>query len=135
MSSTKRTDRVAGEIHAILADALRSEVKDPRITAITLTGVRLSADLGVAKVMFTPLGGEGDVAAISRGLHAASGFLRRELGRRLQLRHVPALVFEYDDNLDDAIRMTSLLSRMEEEDNARDLGRAQQAADEGDEGE
>ena len=119
MSSPKRHERVAGEIHAVLADALRTRIKDPRVTPISITNVRLSPDLSVAVVYFTPLGGEGDRRELLGGLKAANGFLRRELGARLRLRHVPEIHFRLDDGLDDAIRLTSLLSRMEEEDRAR----------------
>ncbi len=119
MPSSNRNERVAGEIHAILADALRTRVKDPRITPISLTGVRVTRDLGTATVHFTPLGGEGDLKAIQAGLRAATGFLRREIGSQLRLRHAPELVFEPDTGLDDAIRLTSLLERMEAEDAAR----------------
>ena len=119
MPSPKRHERVAGEIHAVLADALRTRIKDPRVTAVSLTDVRLSPDLGVAWVYFTPLGGVGDPKTLKAGLKAATGFLRREIGQKLSLRHVPSLEFLLDDKLDDAIRMTSLLIRMEEEDKVR----------------
>lgn len=120
MSSSNRNERVAGEIHAILADALRTRIKDPRVGPLSLTGVRVSRDLGTAVVYFTPLGGEGNPALIAEGLRAATGFLRREIGRQLRLRHAPELVFRLDEGIDDAIRLTSLLGRMEEEDASRD---------------
>lgn len=119
MSSPKRHERVAGEIHAVLADALRTRIKDPRVTPVSITGVRLSPDLSVAVVYYTPLGGAGDSRELESGLRAAGGFLRRELGQQLRLRHVPELQFRLDAGLDEAIRLTSLLSRMEEEDRAR----------------
>lgn len=120
MSSSNRNERVAGEIHAILADALRTRIKDPRVGPLSLTGVRVSRDLGTAVVYFTPLGGEGNPTLIAEGLRAATGFLRREIGRQLRLRHAPELVFRLDEGIDDAIRLTSLLGRMEEEDATRE---------------
>lgn len=129
MSSSNRNERVAGEIHAILADALRTRIKDPRITPLSLTGVNVTRDLGTATVFFTPLGGDGDIKAITAGLQAASGFLRREIGQKLRLRHAPDLVFRPDVGIDEAIRLTSLLSRMEEQDAARDAARAAEDAD------
>lgn len=124
MSSPNRTERVAGEIQAILADALRRDVKDPRITPITITRVRVAGDMGKAWVHFAPLGGGGDPKQIQQGLRAASGFLRRELGKAMSLRHVPELVFQHDDGIDDAVRLTSLLDRMEREDLAREAAEA-----------
>ena len=119
MSAQKRTERVAGEIQAILADALRRGVKDPRITPITLTSVRVSGDLGVAWVSYAPLGGDGDTRQIARGLRAASGYLRHEIGRQMHLRHIPELKFELDSGLDESLRLTNLLTQMEAEDRAK----------------
>ncbi len=119
MSSSNRNERVAGEIHAILASALRTRIKDPRISPLSLTGVSVTRDLGTATIYFTPLGGDGDLAAISAGLKAATGFLRREILSQLRLRHAPELVFKPDLGIDEAIRLTSMLARMEEEDAAR----------------
>jgi ribosome-binding factor A len=119
MTGNNRNERVAGEIHAILAEALRTRIKDPRIGLISLTGVRVTRDLGTATVYFTPLGGEGDVKRMGEGLRAASGFLRREIGRQLRLRVSPELVFKPDTGVDEAVRLTALLERMEEEDAAR----------------
>ena len=133
MTGNNRNERVAGEIHAILAEALRTRIKDPRIGLVSLTGVRVTRDLGTATVYFTPLGGEGDSARIAEGLRAASGFLRREVGRQLRLRQAPELVFKPDTGIDEAVRLTALLERMEEEDAARaadaDAGAAEPGED------
>lgn len=128
MSSPNRTERVAGEIQAILADALRKGVKDPRITPITLTRVRVAGDMGKAWVHYAPLGGDGNPKLIQQGLRAASGFLRREIGKAMSLRHVPELVFEHDAGIDHSVRLTSLLEQMERDDLAREA-----AAQDGDE--
>lgn len=133
MTGNNRNERVAGEIHAILAEALRTRIKDPRIGLISLTGVRVTRDLGTATIYFTPLGGEGDVARMAEGLRAASGFLRREIGRQLRLRQSPELVFKPDTGIDEAVRLTSLLERMEEEDAARAAAGDETPSDLGDE--
>ena len=132
MTGNNRNERVAGEIHAILAEALRTRIKDPRIGLISLTGVRVTRDLGTATVYFTPLGGEGDAAKMAEGLRAASGFLRREVGRQLRLRQAPELVFKADTGIDEAVRLTALLERMEEEDAARDAATGEAPPDSGD---
>jgi len=132
MTGNNRNERVAGEIHAILAEALRTRVKDPRIGQISLTGVRVTRDLGTATVYFTPLGGEGDVRRMAEGLRAASGFLRREIGQRLRLRQAPELVFKPDTGIDEAVRLTALLERMEQEDAAREAVEDSPAPDPGD---
>ncbi len=112
----RRADRVAGEVRAALVEVLQAGgVHDPRVTAVTLTAVRVSDDLRHAWIDFVPLGGEGDAAAILEGLEAASGFLRRQIGLRLRLKVLPALHFSVDERIDDAVRLAALLERMEEQ--------------------
>ena len=112
MSDVKRSVRVASEVSFALAQVLREGVKDPRVTPITITSVRLSDDLSVARVNFVPLGGTGDAEAIVAGLESARGYLRREVGRRVRLRYVPELRFHIDEHLEQAIGMTALLDQL-----------------------
>jgi ribosome-binding factor A len=109
----RRADRVSVLVHQELSRLLRNEVKDPRVGSISITQVRLSPDLSVARVTVTPLGGAGDGEGAIEGLTRASGWLRGQVGRALKLRHAPRLEFELDDTLDEAIRMTTMLSQME----------------------
>jgi ribosome-binding factor A len=107
MQGVDRTRRVAQAIAQELPAALR-EVKDPRVTGlITIHGVTVSRDLGVAKVRFDVLGGA-DTAAAVAGLHHAAGFLRSRLATVLRLRRMPELRFE----LDSSGRMEDLLRRV-----------------------
>lgn len=119
MSGTNRPARVAGEIQAALSEILRDGLKDPRVGPLTLTSVRVSPDLRVARVNFVPLGGHGDTGEVLEGLESALGFLRRQLGRQLRLRYVPELHFHLDTHLDQAIAMTGLLDRLSAERAAR----------------
>ncbi|MBC7161349.1 30S ribosome-binding factor RbfA [Immundisolibacter sp.] len=107
MQGVDRTRRVAQAIAEELPAALR-EVKDPRVTGlITVHGVTVSRDLGVAKVRFDVLGGA-DVTAAAAGLHHAAGFLRSRLATALRLRRMPELRFE----LDPPSRIEDLLRRI-----------------------
>lgn len=112
MSTHHRPERVAQDVSQILTGVLRRGLRDPRVTDLTITRVRMSPDLRVAHINFVPLGGVGDGAEILDGLESASGFLRRELGRQLRIRHTPELRFHLDDHLDQAIAMTRLLDRL-----------------------
>lgn len=112
MSNYKRSDRVAGEVSFALSRILQEGLRDPRVTSITITSVRLSPDLSVARVNFVPLGGQGDVDGIVDGLNSARGYLRRELGRHIRLKYVPELRFHLDEQLDRAMGMTALLDRL-----------------------
>jgi ribosome-binding factor A len=122
MSGNNRAERVAGEIQSALSSILRDGLKDPRVGPLTLTTVRVSADLRVARINFVPLGGDGDPVEIVEGLESALGFLRRQLGRQLRLRHVPELHFHLDTHLDQAMHMTDLLDQLSAERAVREGG-------------
>ena len=111
MTSKARQQRIAAELQRVLAELISREVKDPRVGMVTITAVRLAADMGVAKVLFVPFGDRQDAAAVGEGLTRAAGFLRGEVGRRLGLRHAPRLDFEYDASIEQADRLTRLIDR------------------------
>ena len=115
MTSFKRADRVADLIKVEIADLLLKQVRDPRIGAITITGAKVTDDLRTARVFFVELGQDACSDAVKAGLEKAKGFLRRELGRRLQLRHVPELLFTYDASFAYGNRIERLLSEIHAE--------------------
>ncbi len=104
----KRADRVADLLHKELSQLLLREVKDPRLRAVTITAVRVSTDLRHARVLFT--GGPGAAhEAQLQGLRSAAGFLRGQLGRRLDLRYAPELTFALDESVDRTLEVMRLL--------------------------
>jgi ribosome-binding factor A len=107
--SSPRAHRVGDQIQRELADILANEVKDPRVGPVTLTGVDVSADLSHATVRFTQLSGKEKAQAAIDALSRTAGFLRSELGRRLNLYSVPQLHFAYDDTIESAMRMSQLI--------------------------
>ncbi len=115
MSTYQRPERVAQQLTQILSALLRQGVRDPRVTPLTITRVRMSPDLRVADINVVPLGGDGNGEELVAGLESATGFLRRQVGRQLRLRHTPELRFHLDTMLDQAIEMTRLLDRMSSE--------------------
>jgi len=115
MSSFKRADRVADLIKMEMADLLLKTVKDPRIGSVTITGVKVSDDLRTARIYFVEMGKDTCSDAVLRGLGKASGFLRRELSRRLQLRRAPELLFTYDPSFAYWNRIESLLMEIHRE--------------------
>lgn len=117
-----RPKRVAELVHGELAQLIRLEVRDPRVGWVSITHVEVSRDLQVAKVFVTPLGGQGDPDEMLEGLEQAAGYLRRLLGRRMKLRYTPVLVFELDDGVDEAVRMTSMLDAMARDRGVREAG-------------
>jgi len=92
-----------------LAELLMYQLKDPRLGFVTVTEVRMSPDLSHARVFVSVLGGEEEEASALAALGSAAGFLRREIGRRVRLRHTPQLHFEVDHTLDHSERIEELL--------------------------
>lgn len=114
-----RSQRVVEQIQRELAELIRTEVKDPRVGFITLTGVEITPDYAHAKVFFTSMLGEEKVPEILVGLRRAGGFLRRELGRRVRIHTTPELHFVYDRSVEEGSRMSKLIDEVVREDEAR----------------
>jgi len=104
-----RRERVEHLLRAELASLLLREAKDPRLAAVTISEVRLTADLREARVFFRLLGDAPDVAVAQRALERATPFLRTAAGHALGLRVTPKLRFTYDTTPDTARRVDELL--------------------------
>ncbi|HEX4387248.1 MAG TPA: 30S ribosome-binding factor RbfA [Steroidobacteraceae bacterium] len=114
----QRTQRIEAEIQRVLAALIAREVKDPRVGNVTITAVSVASDMGSARVFFTPFASSTPAEQVRQGLTHAAGFLRGELGRRLGLRHAPRLEFLFDDTVEGAAHLTSLIERAVEQDRA-----------------
>jgi ribosome-binding factor A len=108
--SGRRNERLAEEIRDEVASLIARGLKDPRVGFVTVTRVGLTPDLRIAHVNVGVLGDAAERAKTLTGLRQAAGFLRRELGRRIRVRHVPELQFHYDEGLDAADRVAQLLA-------------------------
>ncbi|MGI6270050.1 MAG: 30S ribosome-binding factor RbfA [Candidatus Howiella sp.] len=110
-----KLDRITGDIQRELADILR-EVKDPRVSGLlSIVKVDVSGDLSYAKIYVSAIEGEAATADSVKGLKNAAGFIRRELGHRLQLRKVPELRFVADDSIAKSAQIASIIDSFEEE--------------------
>ena len=107
--SFSRRDRVSEQIRRELADLIRTELKDPRVGMISITDVEVTADYAHAKVFFSSLAGSENLAAIMTGLEKASGFLRRELGKRISIHTTPQLHFVFDHSLERGADLSKLI--------------------------
>ncbi|MFO7603077.1 MAG: 30S ribosome-binding factor RbfA [Gammaproteobacteria bacterium] len=114
-----RSRRVGEQLQRELAQLLQLEVKDPRVTGVTVQAVQASRDLSVAKVFYTVMGDDNDLAAVQQGLEKSAGFLRRALGQRLVMRHVPSLIFKYDDSVVRGSQLSQLIDEAVAVDRAR----------------
>ena len=111
-----RARRVADQIQRELPELIRLEVKDPRVGMLTITEVEVNRDMEHAKVYFTTFGGEKEHDACLQGLQRASGFLRAQLGARMQLRIVPKLSFVYDRSVEHGMALSQLIETAVAED-------------------
>ena len=111
--ASNRINRINEEIQKELSSLLRT-VKDPRVqnTMISITRVETTPDLRYAKV-YTSFLEENKAEDALKGLKSAGGFLRRELGRTLQLRYTPELVWALDDSITYGARMLKLINSLE----------------------
>ncbi|HKA53382.1 MAG TPA: 30S ribosome-binding factor RbfA [Candidatus Binatia bacterium] len=110
---SRRPERVSELLLQAVAEVLLREVKDPRVSGVTLTGVTISPDLKLAKIFFSTLRTEDQAAALA-GLHSATAYIKRQIAGRLHLRHTPDLRFLYDTTLEKANRLESLLRQIDE---------------------
>jgi ribosome-binding factor A len=101
--------RIESELHRVVADMVAREVRDPRVGRITVTAVEAASDLSYARILYVPFGGSADLAAVQTGLSRAASFLRGEVGRRLALRHAPRLEFVFDESIERADHLTTLI--------------------------
>lgn len=110
-NSFSRADRVAEQIRRELAELIRLELKDPRVSLVTITAVEITADYAHAKVFYTTLVSAEERVELERGLKHSAGFLRREVGRRVRIHHNPELHFVYDASVEHGSHLSQLIDQ------------------------
>jgi ribosome-binding factor A len=102
-ATSRRSFRLAEQVMPELALILAEEVADPRLAGVSITGVRLNADLSVAEALFTLPGGPGKAPEALKAFAKARGFLRTMVGARVKMKFVPELRFAYDEFIEDMV--------------------------------
>ena len=111
----QRSVRVGELLTEVIADILREDIRDPRVTAVTITTAKVTKDLRQARIYFTILGGASENKdSVLAGLKSALGFIRARVGKQLKLRFVPAIEFFYDESVDEAERIEKLLRQVKQ---------------------
>jgi ribosome-binding factor A len=131
MAQGSRPERVGEQIRQLLSESLTREVHDPGLGFVTLTRVRVSADLQTARVFYTSIGDDQSRQETRRALDRATPFLRRQIGRQLRLRRVPELHFQFDESVESQERIERILLDLKAEREARQGADAPAAADRG----
>ena len=107
-----RAERMALQIQRDVSDIIRSELKDPRIGFLTVTGVDISNDLTHAKIFVSILGNPAERQESLAVLERTKGFIRSELGRRVRLRLTPEIAFKLDETADYSERIGRVLNEL-----------------------
>jgi ribosome-binding factor A len=111
---TRRQRRVSELVRRELSLLLLHQVRDPRLSSVTITGVEVTQDLLLARVHFRALGDTKETSEALAGLEHAAGYLRTQLAARVELRHVPELVFAPDRSAEYGQRIDELLDQLKE---------------------
>ena len=118
--ASHRPDRVGDQIRQELSQLLsRGAVHDPGIGFITLTRVKVSPDLQVARVYYTTLGDDASRRQTAKALDRATAFFRRHVGKRLELRRVPELHFQFDESVAHQDRVEQILRELHDQEEQR----------------
>jgi len=115
---SKRLARLNEQLKREISGLLRTQVRDPRIGVVSVTGVEVAADLASARVWVRVMGADAERAQTIEGLEAAAPFLRRTLGQSLHVRRVPELRFQEDRSLRQAERIERILQEVLPEEDA-----------------
>ncbi|WP_163536838.1 30S ribosome-binding factor RbfA [Gracilibacillus sp. YIM 98692] len=112
--SELRANRVAEQMKKELGDIISRKIKDPRVGFVTITDVEVSGDLQQAKVFISVLGEEEKRQETLIGLAKAKGFIRSEIGKRIRLRKIPELYFDFDETIERGNRIEHILRELNE---------------------
>lgn len=115
MGNNQRAARVGEEIRELLANLIRTEVKDPRVGFVSIVKVDVAGDLRHAKVYVSVMGDEAQKRDSVKGLANAAGFLRSEIGKNLRLRYMPELHFVLDESIEHGQRIAQLLVQVQKD--------------------
>jgi ribosome-binding factor A len=111
----KRSQKVADLIQKEISEMLLKTIKDPRIGFVTITRVAVSEDCRSAKVYFSVTGTLAERTKSTEGLNSAKGYVRKELGRRMRLKHTPEIMFQFDPSIEYAIHIGEVLHQLKQE--------------------
>ncbi len=115
MLPTYRNDRVRAAMRQEISNMLQRDLKDPRLGFATVTDVRVSGDLQHVQVYVSILGDDAARSQTMQALESARGYIRSEIGRRVQLRLTPEISFAYDDSIERGARILRIISEIQGE--------------------
>ncbi len=117
--ATRRVLKAAEAIREVVSMAILTELRDPRVENVTVTGVEVAPDMRNAKVLVSIMGDEGRQQLCLRGLSNSAGFLQSKIAKRIDTRYTPRLTFEIDDGVKKSLEVGRILHELELERQAK----------------
>ena len=114
MKSNSRTTRISDEIKREVSSLIQFEIKDPRVSSVMISVIRVetSMDLKICKIYVSVFGDDAKKKDVLEGLKNATGFIRKEIARSIDLRNTPELQFLLDETAEYAMKMDALISEV-----------------------
>ena len=114
---TDRIVRISEEYKKELSQIIREDIKDPRLPALlSVISVNVTKDLKYAKAFISVYGSDEEKQNAIKGLKSAAGYIRKEIGHRLNLRNTPEIQFELDNSIEKGVYLTALINKTTKED-------------------
>lgn len=115
--NNRRINRISEEIKKVVSELISREIKDPRVSPLTsITKVQVTNDLSYANIYVSILGDKEVKDSTIDGLKSAKGFIRKEIGNRIDLRHAPEPVFHLDESIEHSLYISKLIEKVNRED-------------------
>jgi len=109
----QRIKRLEEDLKRILSDIIRNELKDPGLSRmVTISNLTLTRDLKHAKIYLSIYGNEEEIKNTLAILEKSTGYLRKEIGKRIRIRYAPELHFELDKSIEYGIRITEIINKI-----------------------
>lgn len=114
--SKPRSKRISEEIRKIVAEVIRNDIKDPRVSKMaTITGVETTRDLRFATIYVSVFDSDDMKEKTIEGLNRAKGYIRRAIGDQLDVRYTPEPIFKLDESIENAIHLSKLIREAQPE--------------------
>lgn len=126
MVSKTRIQKIEDRIFEEVSTILLMEVSDPRLASVSITKVKVDRELAFANIYVSSLEGSDAADEIIAGLKHASGFLRRELAHRIEIRHTPRLRFFWDPSPEHADRIDQLIASLHQDEGQSEIDQTEQ---------
>ena len=111
-----RAGRINEEVRREISSIIQYDLKDPRVNAmVSITKVNVTKDLRYAKVFVSIFGSDNEKKSTIDALKSSSGFIRREIGHRINLRYTPEIIFELDNSIEQGMHIDALLAQLKKE--------------------